>query len=325
LRTGSSSVQQKIAAYLVELSRSGVAGYRIDAAKHIQPVELDSIVSRVNRTLVGEGLPRPYLFLEVIDHGGEGVSRRDYYGLGYVSGGGADISEFKAVGINDKFLGVAGQKVSELATFGEGSWGLMPSAKGVIFLQNHDTQRVGGLRWSDGDRARIANVFLLAQPYGYPMVMSGYAFDRASPAGRDTGPPPGGGGGEGGQLCVPDPATAPHGTWACEHRDGWLRQMMRFRRAVTGLPQMQTWNDGGQGLAFSRGTRGFVALNNGGSTMTATIPTALAPGRYCDLLTGGLINGACAGTTYTIAADGSLSVTLAPVSALVLLVGENPS
>src|SRR4051812_46558008 len=70
LNTGSASVRQKLANYLITLSRAGVAGYRIDAAKHIQQVELDSIVAIVNRTLVAEGATRPYFYLEI--SGGSG-------------------------------------------------------------------------------------------------------------------------------------------------------------------------------------------------------------------------------------------------------------
>src|SRR5437899_12657139 len=79
LNTGLASVRQKIADYLIKLARLGVAGFRIDAAKHIQQVELDDILGRVNRTLAGEGRPLPYLFLEVIGHAGEALSPRDYF------------------------------------------------------------------------------------------------------------------------------------------------------------------------------------------------------------------------------------------------------
>jgi alpha-amylase len=70
LNTGSPSVRQKIADYLLMLARLGVVGFRIDAAKHIQQVELDDIIALVNTTLAGEGKPRPYFVLEVI--GGAG-------------------------------------------------------------------------------------------------------------------------------------------------------------------------------------------------------------------------------------------------------------
>src|SRR5688500_5146025 len=87
LRTDAAAVQQKIAGYLVALARMGVAGFRIDAAKHMQPVGLDGILARVNGALAAEGRPLPYYFAEVIDHGGEAVHASDYFGLGFSSGG----------------------------------------------------------------------------------------------------------------------------------------------------------------------------------------------------------------------------------------------
>src|SRR6266850_443949 len=87
LNTGLGSVRQKIADYLIMLGRLGVAGFRIDAAKHIQQVQQDSIIGRVNRTLEGEGKPLPYFFLEVVGGSGEALSARDFFGEGYASGG----------------------------------------------------------------------------------------------------------------------------------------------------------------------------------------------------------------------------------------------
>src|SRR2546421_9855790 len=106
LNTGLASVRQKIADYLLTLARLGVAGFRIDAAKHIQQVELDDILGRVNRALAAEGGPLPYVFLEVIGGAGEALSPRDYFGEGYSSGGGADITEFTFVGVGNKFRGI---------------------------------------------------------------------------------------------------------------------------------------------------------------------------------------------------------------------------
>lgn len=196
LNTGSATVRQKIADYLISLARLGVAGFRIDAAKHIQPVELDDILARVDQALVGEARPLPYYFGEVIDYGGEAVTTRDYYGLAYRSGGAADITEFKFRGVGDKFLGTGGQHISQLdpsgppgSQFSATAWGLMPADKAVVFLENHDTQRQNGIGYRDGATYRLANVWMLAQPYGYPSIMSSYAFDRATQAGREMGPP----------------------------------------------------------------------------------------------------------------------------------------
>src|SRR5204862_4101333 len=106
LNTGLASVRQKIADYLLTLARLGVAGFRIDAAKHIQQVELDDILARVNHTLTAEGRPLPYIFLEVIGGSNEALSPRDYFGEGYSSGGAADITEFTFTGVGNKFQNV---------------------------------------------------------------------------------------------------------------------------------------------------------------------------------------------------------------------------
>jgi alpha-amylase len=322
LNTSSSSVQQRIVTYMADLVQLGVRGFRIDAAKHIQPVELDSIIAKLGRAADALPAPRPYVFLEIIDMGGAGPRATEYLGVGNRTAAGSDISEFKFRGIGDKFQGVGGQRVSELTTFSQSNWGLLPSNKAMTFLQNHDTQRSGGLRWGDGNTARIANVFMLAEPYGYPMVMSGYSFDPNSAAARDAGPPPPNGT-MNGQDCAADPATAGNGVWLCEHRDPWLAQMIRFRAAAAGTARTNNWDNGTHAVAFSRGSEGFVIVNNASTSITVDVPTGLAAGTYCDLLAGGLVAGACAGQSFAVA-GGQVTVTVMAKSAVVLLRGDQP-
>ena len=317
------SVQNKIVTFLAEMVDLGVRGFRIDAAKHIQPVELDSIVTKLNRAVVAGGDPKPYIFMEIIDMGDVGVKATDYLGVGFVGASGSDISEFKFRGIGDKFQGVGGQKVAELSSFSQNNWGLLASDKGMSFMQNHDTQRSGGLRWSDGNMARLANVFMLAVNYGYPMIMSGYSFDLNSGAGRDGGPPVPNGTAAG-QTCAANPATALNGVWLCEHRDPWLAQMIRFRSAVAGTDRNNNWDNGAQATALSRGNKGFVVINNATSSITVNVPTGLAAGTYCDLLTGGKVGGSCVGTSHVIGGDGRIDVTLGARSSVVLLQGDQP-
>src|SRR5207248_7644405 len=90
LNTGLPSVQQKIAGYLIMLVRLGVAGFRIDAAKHIQQVELDKILTIVDSTMTAEGRAIPYYCLEVTGGAGEALSPRGYLRGAYASGGAAD-------------------------------------------------------------------------------------------------------------------------------------------------------------------------------------------------------------------------------------------
>jgi alpha-amylase len=328
LRTGSAEVQQKIAAYLVELARLGVAGFRIDAAKHIQPVELDGILNRVNQALAGEGRPLPYYFAEVIDYGGEAVTTGHYFGLAYGSGGAADITEFKFRGVGDKFIRLGAQRPADLnpqgpsgRRFSEAAWGLIPSNKAVVFVENHDTQREGGISYRDGDVYRLANVWMLAQPYGYPSIMSSYAFARGTAAGYDTGPPSSTAGQTNDVSCAARMEVATPGQWVCEHRDPWIARMVAFRRAVAGTDINRWWDNGSSAIAFSRGDQGFVAINRESTALVATIPTGLPSGSYCDVLTGGRAGTGCAGTRVEVVAGGSVEVNLGANTAVAVHAG----
>jgi alpha-amylase len=323
LDTGRDGVQARIAEYLLGLVRLGVAGFRIDAAKHIQPVELDAILDRVNEDATREGLPRPWVFAEVIDYGGEAVRARDYFGLGYGSGGAAEITEFRYRGAAEKFAGTGGQRPADLAGFSESAWGLLPSDKAVVFLENHDTQRGGGLRSADGDVYRLAHVWMLAQPYGYPKVMSGYAF-AAGPGGRDEGPPSDPGGTTLPVRCAPRLEEARVGEWTCEHRDPVIGRIVAFRRAVAGAPVTGWWDDGDRAIAFSRGDRGFVALSLADTTVTVDAATPLDIGAWCDVLGGGAEPGRCAGRTVEVGEDGRIRLGLAPGEAVAIHVGARP-
>jgi alpha-amylase len=323
LNTGLPSVRQKIADYLIMLAGLGVAGFRIDAAKHIQQVELDHIISRVNLTLAGEGRPLPYFFLEVVGGAGEALSPRDYFGEGYSSGGAADITEFTFTGVGDKFRQVGGQYIAQLNPngtpgnqFSEAAWGLMPSDKAVAFLQNHDTQHSCGLSYRDGNIFRLANVWMLAQPYGYPSILSSFAFN--CPSGNSMGPPSDGNGNTLDLICATSLETATIGQWVCEHRDPYIRNMVSFRRVVAGTDINHWFDDGANVIAFSRGNRGFVVIDLENQSLTGPIATGMPPGTYCDLLTGGLVGAACAGTSVVVDSTGAAQVDVAPHTAIAI-------
>ncbi|HEX6557873.1 MAG TPA: alpha-amylase family glycosyl hydrolase, partial [Longimicrobiales bacterium] len=315
LNTNKSNVRQKIADYLIMLARIGVAGFRIDAAKHIQQVDLDEIFKIVNTTLSGEGRPIPYYFLEVVGGGGEAVGPRDYFGEAYSSGGASDITEFTFVGVGDKFRNVGGQYIAQLNPngtpgnqFSESAWNMLPTDKAVVFLQNHDTQHQGGISYRNGDVFRIANVWMLAQPYGYPSILSSFAFSMSN---TSMGPPSDGSGWTKNVTCASDWQSAQIGTdWICEHRDPYIAKMVSFRHVVAGTSVTNWWDNGANAIAFSRGDKGFVAINHESTSLTITTTSSMAAGTYCDLLTGGRVGAACAGTTVTVGANGSVQVTL---------------
>jgi alpha-amylase len=323
LNTGFESVRRKIADYLIKLARLGVEGFRIDAAKHIQQVELDDIIDRVNLTLAAEGRPLPYVFLEISSGVGEALGARDFYGVGYGSGGAADITEFTFTGVGDKFLNVGGQFIAQLNPYGrdgsrfsEAAWGLMPSDKAVVFLQNHDTQHQCGIGYRDGDVFRLANVWMLAQPYGYPKILSSYVF--YCPSQNSLGPPSDAGGNTYDVTCAATFETATIGEWVCEHRDPVIASMVGFRRAVAGTGVNDWWDNGANAIAFSRGDRGFVALSLEDSTVAIDVATGLPAGSYCDALTGGLAGTACAGRSIDVDSSGRVRLDLEGGSAVAL-------
>ncbi|MBE0594960.1 MAG: alpha-amylase family protein [Gemmatimonadales bacterium] len=326
LHTGLTSVRQKIADYLIMFARLGVAGFRIDAAKHIQQVELDDIIDRVNLTLAAEGRPLPYVFLEIAGGTGEALSPRDFFGVGYGSGGAADVTEFTFAGAGNKFLGTNGEHISQLdpdgppgGQFSEAAWGLMPSDKAVVFLQNHDTQHQCGLGYRDGDVFRLASVWMLAQPYGYPSILSSYAFD--CPVGNAMGPPSDANGNTNDVICAVSLETATVGEWVCEHRDPVIAAMVGFRRTVAGTDIRDWWNDGANAIAFSRGDRGFVAINLESGAIALDVTTSLAMGTYCDLLSGGLDADVCVGRSVVVDATGRVRLDLAAGTAVAIHAG----
>ena len=192
----------------------------------------------------------------------------------------------------------------------------MPAAKAVVFLQNHDTQHTCALSYRDGDVFRLANVWMLAQPYGYPSVLSSYVFN--CPQQNSLGPPSDGAGWTLPVNCAASLETATAGLWVCEHRDAAIRTMVGFRREVAGTTVTNWWDNGANAIAFSRGDKGFVAINRENAPVNATVGTGLAEGTYCDRLTGGTAGAACAGTAVVVSAAGSVQLSLASNSAVAI-------
>jgi len=216
--------------------------------------------------------------------------------------------------VGDKFRGIGGQHISQLNPngtpgnqFSEAAWGIMPSNKAVVFLQNHDTQHQCGLSYRDGNVFRIANVWMLAQPYGYPSILSSYAFD--CPAGNSMGPPSDANGWTTAVTCASSLETATVGQWVCEHRDPSILGMVAFRRLVAGTDVNHWWDDGANAIAFSRGDKGFVAINGAANPLTVTVTTGMAPGNYTNVI---------AGDTVVVDSIGRVQVNLAAKSALAI-------
>jgi alpha-amylase len=225
--------------------------------------------------------------------------------------------------VGDKFRKLGTQVIADLNPngpaghqFSPSAWGLIPSDKAVIFLQNHDTQHDCGLSYRDAQTFRLANTWMLAQPYGYPLILSSFAF--VCPAGNSTGPPSDAQGWTTHVACAASLETAAIGQFVCEHRDPYLLRMVRFRKVVAGTAVTQWWDNGANAIAFSRGDKGFVAINRESASVSASVATGLAAGTYCDRISGGKVNGACAGTSIVVAAGGAVQLTLPTNSAIAI-------
>jgi alpha-amylase len=136
------------------------------------------------------------------------------------------------------------------------------------------------------------------------------------------GPPSDAGGNTNDVTCAASLETAGVGEWVCEHRDPAIAGMVTFRRAVAGTAITGWWDNGANAIAFSRGTLGFVAVNLEDTTVTVNATSPLPAGTYCDVLTGGLANGACAGRSVVVDSLGGVRVDLAPRTGVAIHAGS---
>lgn len=106
----------------------------------------------------------------------------------------------------------------------------MSSSKAAGFVDNHDTERGGDtLNYKDGANYTLANVFMLAWPYGSPGVHSGYEWSD-----KDAGPP----GGGAVNACYSD-------GWKCQHAWREIPSMVGFRNTARGEAVTNWWDNGG--------------------------------------------------------------------------------
>ncbi|MFF5702853.1 carbohydrate-binding module family 20 domain-containing protein [Streptomyces sp. NPDC012794] len=277
LDTGEEYVRGRIAAYLNDLLSLGVDGFRIDAAKHMPAADLADIKSRLAN-------PSVYWKQEAIFGAGEAVSPSEYLGNG-------DVQEFRYA--RDLKRVFQNENLAHLKNFGEG-WGYMASGKSGVFVDNHDTERNGEtLTYKNGSPYTLANVFMLAWPYGSPDVHSGYEWTD-----KDAGPPNGGTV----KACYSD-------GWKCQHAWPEISSMVGFRNTARGQGVTDWWDNGGDQIAFGRGSKAYVAVNHETGALTRTFQSSLPAGTYCDVQSGRAV---------TVDSAGRFTATLGAGTALAL-------
>ncbi|REJ05204.1 alpha-amylase [Microbacterium bovistercoris] len=282
LRTSSDYVRGKIAGYMNDLLSMGVAGFRIDAAKHIPASDLAAIKAKLSN-------PDVYWVQEVIGAGGEPIQPSEYVGSG-------DVHEFNyGRELKSRFDG----QIKDLRSIGDNK---LPSDKAGVFVDNHDTERNGEtMNYKWGAKYKLANAFMLSWPYGSPSVYSGYTWDN-----KDAGAP------GASAASVPD-ANCADTAWVCTQRWTEITGMVGFHNAVAGTSVTNWWDDGNNHIAYGRGDRGYVTINNSASAVTRTYQTSLPAGTYCDVVA----SKDCS-KTYTVSAAGSFQATVPAYGALAL-------
>ncbi|MGW0337165.1 alpha-amylase [Streptomyces sp. NPDC003011] len=282
LDTGEEYVRSAIAGYLNSLLAHGVDGFRVDGAKHMPAADLANIKSRLSN-------PGAYWKQEVIFGSGEAVQPAEYTGNG-------DVQEFRyAYDLKRVFTN---ENLAYLKNYGEG-WGYMNSSVSGVFVDNHDTERNGStLSYKHGATYTLANVFMLAWPYGAPDVNSGYEWSNT-----DAGPPDGGAV----NACWQD-------GWKCQHAWPEISRMVAFRNATRGEPVTNWWDNGADAIAFGRGAKGYVAINHESGGLSRTYQTSLPAGTYCDVQSN---------TTVTVDGGGRFTATLGAHAALAIRVGKS--
>ncbi|KAK8732749.1 hypothetical protein OTU49_006906 [Cherax quadricarinatus] len=284
-------VRQSVAGYFSKLVDIGVAGFRVDAAKHMWPEDLQAMMDMTHDLNTDQGFPsntRPFFMLEVVDRNDGAVTVQEYYGMGRVT-------EFRYC----QKIAWGVQNFEQLAGVYDPGWGMADSDKALVFVDNHDNQRSNGgpgdtlsYKWPKDYRLGVA--FTLAQPYGFTRIMSSYSFGDD----YDVGPPH-----------LSDYTTASvvidgdnqcEGGWVCEHRWPSIYKMVRFRNAMEETDGWDNYYCDGNVVAFSRGTRGFFAMIKSG-TLSQTFQTGMPAGTYEDVVS-------C--QSVTVQSDGTVQVTI---------------
>lgn len=298
LATESEYVRNRIAQYLNHLLDLGVAGLRIDGAKHIPARDLAAIYSKLKRSV--------YIYHELIYDPNGPIQYGEYLPYG-------DVLLYSypfTVG-----FGFKAKNTGALMSVG---YGVPASESSIVSLTNHDLERTGNheiLSFNNSDQRlyRLAQVFMLAWPFGYPQLYSGFSFDNF-----DDGPP-----------LSHDLKSYPtmdqnlrcNAPWTCEHRLPEVAAMVSFRNQTDkNFYYNNWWSNGQDQLAFGRGSLGFVVINFSNYNLERDFSTSLPAGEYCNILSSNynIYDKTCT-ESVTVNDKGFFKITMPPMSAMALL------
>ena len=294
LDTSKQHVRETLGKYFAHLLKLGVAGFRIDAVKHISPTDMDAI----KKAAADAAHTTPDKIWWMQETIGDPSEAKEIHPDQHLKEG--EVNEFQySYRLKSNFYG----SISNLKNITNG---LVPSDKASIFVTNWDTPRenyVRTLTYKDGPRYELANAFMLGYPYGNPNIYSGYKFADGH---KDDGAP------GATETSVPNVDCSPITGWQCTQRWTSIRGMVGFFNAVNGA-QVTNWQESdNNNIAFSRAGKGFLAINNTPNAKKVLYTTDLPNGEYCNVYAAGN----CSKTVKVT--DGKVAATIAPYSAIAL-------
>lgn len=263
LDTSNPHVQKTLGEYFAHMLKLGVAGFRVDAAKHMSPQDVKGIKAAAAEA-AGTTPDKIWWMQETIGFPEQDprIQPDQYLQTG-------EVNEFEySYRLRNYFYG----SIENLKHITDK---LIPSKKAAIFVTNWDTERDNASRvltYKDGKKYELANAFMLAYPYGTPNVFSGYEFTK-----RDEGAP------GATQTSIPDVSCAKDSKWQCAQRLTSIRGMIGFYNAVRGTKVTNWQDDDDNNVAFSRGNKGFLAINNTEKPQKVSYKTDLPDGEYCNV------------------------------------------
>jgi len=118
-------------------------------------------------------------------------------------------------------------------------------------------------------------------------------------------------------------------TEQCEHRARTTANLVALRNAASGTGVTNWWTNGGDQIAFGRGSAAYVAFNRSDGALTRTFQTGLPAGTYCDVANGDPVTGSggtsCTGPAYAVDASGAVTATVPANGVLALHAGARTS
>ena len=308
----SDKVQDIEADYMARMYNYGVVGFRIDAAKHINTDSLKAIKAKL-ATKVGKDANDIYWIQEVIGNSAEAAGIQPPH---YTQNG--TVTEF---GFKSEMSQAFNGNVTSLKGLADRLSGDLPSNDANVFVTNWDTERSSGtITYKDSGKYQLANAFMLAYGYGTPRLMSGYKFDNDKTF-EEENTAPGAPGAT--ATSVPDvdmntACSTNTGDWNCEQRWTSTRGLIAFHNYVgdtTSAPVQDWQSNGNDSIAFSRGDKGFLAINNGTKALDVSYDTTLPDGEYCNVY-------AVEDCSQTVTvADGKVTTTIPARTAVALYAG----